>query len=41
MPDLLAELFSEEIPARPFARSATGARTNKLMSACGARGTHA
>jgi glycyl-tRNA synthetase beta subunit len=29
MPDLLLELFSEEIPARPSARSATSARTDK------------
>jgi len=41
MPDLLLELFSEEIPACPFARSASGARTNKLMTACGARATDA
>jgi glycyl-tRNA synthetase beta subunit len=29
MPDLLLELRSEEIPARPRARSAAGARTRK------------
>ena len=41
MPDLLLDLFSEEIPARPFARSAAGARTNELARACGRRSTHA
>ena len=29
MPDLLLELLSEEIPARPFARSGEAVRTNK------------
>ncbi len=29
MPDLLLELRSEEMPARPRARSAAGARTRK------------
>jgi glycyl-tRNA synthetase beta subunit len=35
MPDLLLELFSEEIPARPSARSATGARTDKVTKHAG------
>ncbi len=36
MPDLLLELRSEEIPARPASRSATGARTAKIKtSICG------
>ncbi len=38
MPDLLLELF----PARPFARRAAGARTNRLMESCGReKATHA
>jgi hypothetical protein len=41
MPDLLLELFSEEIPVRPFARSAAGARTDSLVTACGLERTHA
>jgi glycyl-tRNA synthetase beta subunit len=39
MPDLLLELFSEEIPGQ-FARSANGARTNKL-SKCGRKASDA
>jgi glycyl-tRNA synthetase beta subunit len=36
MPDLLLELFSEEIPARGFARSGAAARTkNDNRPACG------
>ena len=36
MPDLLLELFSEEIPARRFARSGTAARTNETRkTTCG------
>ena len=30
MPDLLLELRSEEMPARPCARSAGGARTHEM-----------
>lgn len=30
MPDVQLELFSEEIPTRPSARSATSARTDEM-----------
>jgi hypothetical protein len=41
MPDLLIELRSEEIPARPLACSGAAARTSKHGNACARSGTAA
>ena len=41
MPDLLPELRSEEIPASPHTRSASGARTRTLRNSMRAEPTDA